>query len=213
MRISLAYTNENLEDQFDKLVTLCQEVFGQYQYLYIGIDQLISSHCLNSALVHPPYAIRARTPLSKTLRRDHQDLLIDGCKDLYKMDTSYVLFKNFTIDLYVHILIGELAGKDLRACRVVRNQYYCPHQTFLGFDHAQSCLSALFWSKESDISETCPLKPIPHADYYVQISPSKFVVALDELESVRFSCNRSAFAARDTKLKMVEFATNLPSTT
>ena len=55
MQTSLAYTKryENLEDQFDKLVTLCQEVFGQYQFLYAGIDQLISSHRLNSALVHP----------------------------------------------------------------------------------------------------------------------------------------------------------------
>ena len=88
----------------------------------------------------------------------------------------------------------ELAGKDLRACRVVQNQYYCPHQTVLGFDYAQSCLSALFWSEEAAITETCPLKPIPHADYYVQISPSQFIVAIDELEPIRFSCNRSAFA-------------------
>ena len=109
MRTSLAYTKryEHLEDQFDKLVTLCQEVFGQYQFLYAGIDHLISSHPLNSALVHPPYAIRALTSLSKTLRREHKDLLIDGYKDLYKMDTSYVLFKNFTMNLYVHIPIGD----------------------------------------------------------------------------------------------------------
>ena len=102
MRTSLAYTKryENLEDQFDKLVTLRQEVFGQYQFLYAGIDQLIASHRLNSALVHPPYAIWALNSLSKTLRRDHKDLLIDGYKDLYKMDISYVLFKNFTMDLY-----------------------------------------------------------------------------------------------------------------
>ena len=107
------------------------------------------------------------------------------------MDMLYGLFKKFTMDLFVHIPIGdhsatltlydfvpapirlashpqlfsvhpyrihiavgnsressykELAGKDLRACRVVRNQYNCPHQTVLGFDHARSCLSALFWS-------------------------------------------------------------------
>ena len=154
--------------------------------------------------------------MSKILRREHKDLLIDGYKDLYKMDTSYVLFKNFTMYLHVHILIGdhsatltlygfvpapiclashpqlfpmhpyriqiavgdyrqsvykELAGKDLRACRVLRNQYYCPHQTVLCFDHAQSCLSALFWSEEDAITETCALKPIPHADYYAQMSP------------------------------------------
>ena len=241
MRTSLAYTKryENLEDQFDKLVTLLQEVFGQYQFVYAGIDQLIFSHRLNSALVHPPYAIRALTSLSKALRRDHKDLLIEGYKDLYKMDTSYVLFGNFTMDLYVHIPIGdhsatltlyefvpapirlashpqlfsvhpyrihiavgdsrqvnykELAGKDLRACRVVRNQYYCPHQTVLGFDHAESCLSALSWGEETAIFKTCPLKPIPHQDYYVQIAPTQFIVAIDELEPIRFSCNRSSFA-------------------
>ena len=46
IRTSLPYTKryENLEDQFDKLVTLRQEVFGQYQFLSAGIDQLISSH-------------------------------------------------------------------------------------------------------------------------------------------------------------------------
>ena len=64
----------------------------------------------------------------------------------------------------------------------------------LGFDHAQSCLSALFWSEEEAISETCTLKPIPHADYYIQIFPSKFIVALDELDSIRFSWNQTAFA-------------------
>ena len=73
----------------------------------VWIDELISSHRLNSALVHPPYAIRVLTSLSKTLRREHKDLLIDGYKDLYKMDTSYVLFKNFTMDLYIHIPIGD----------------------------------------------------------------------------------------------------------
>ena len=41
------------------------------------------------------------------------------------------------------------------------------------------------------ITKTCPLKPIPHADYYIQISPSQFIVAIDELEPIRFSCNRS----------------------
>ena len=71
-------------------------MFGQFQFLYAGIDQLISSHRLNNTLVHPPYAIRALTSLSKILRREHKDLLIDGYKDLYKMDTSNVLFKNFT---------------------------------------------------------------------------------------------------------------------
>ena len=109
----------------------------------------------------------------------------------------------FSVHPYcIHIAVGEsrqanykeLAGKDLRACRVVRNQYYCPHQTVLGFDHANSCLSALFWSEEAAISKTCPLKPIPPSDYYVQISPSQLVVAIDELEPIRFSCNRSAFA-------------------
>ena len=101
MRTSLAYTKryENLEDQFDKLASLCQEDFGQYQFLYAGIDQLISSYRLNSALVHPRYAIRALTSLSKALSKDHKDLLIEVYEDLYKLDYFYVLFKNFTMDV------------------------------------------------------------------------------------------------------------------
>ena len=74
MRSSLAYTKryETLKDQFDILVSLRQEVFGQYQFLYAGIDQLISSHWLNSALVHPPYAIGALTSLSNSFSKTSQ---------------------------------------------------------------------------------------------------------------------------------------------
>lgn len=85
-------------------------------------------------------------------------------------------------------------GVKATLVHIVHILLHCPHQTVLGFDHAQSCLSALFWIEEEAIVETCPLKPIPHADYYVKISPSKLIVAFDELESIRFSCNCTAFA-------------------
>lgn len=48
MRTLLAFTKRhgNLNDQFEKLVSLRQKVCGQPQFLYAGIDQLISSHQL-----------------------------------------------------------------------------------------------------------------------------------------------------------------------
>ena len=44
------------------------------------------------------------------------------------------------------------------------------------------------------IEKTCPIKPIPHADYFTQLSPAQFVMAVGEPETFRFSCNHSTIA-------------------
>ena len=98
---------EHLEDQYDWLVALKNECFDQYSYLYAGIDQLLNSRKLNSALVHPPFVRKALTKLSQKVRKEHQDLLIDDYRDLLLLDTSFVLLRNFTLDLYTHIPVAD----------------------------------------------------------------------------------------------------------
>ena len=238
MTTILGYTEnfKHLEDQYDRLVALKAETFDQYSYVYAGIDQLLISSKLNSALIHPPFVTKALTRLTQRLRKNHQDLLI---ADLYLMDTSFVLLRNYSLDLYVHIPVGdhtstmrlleyvptpillsshpqlfslepyrihlavgdtqltgykELSGRDLRSCRVVKTSYFCPHQTVLGFDHGQSCLSAMYWGNEDVVRQTCPLKPIPHDEYFTQLSPTTFVLALNHPEMFRFSCGHSSVA-------------------
>ena len=67
---------------------------------------LISSK-LNSALIHPPFVNKALTPLTQRLCKDHRDLLIADYRDLYLLDTFFVLLRNFSLDLYVHIPVGD----------------------------------------------------------------------------------------------------------
>ena len=112
MTTSLAYTEryEQLEDQYNRLVGLKNECFDQYSYLYAGIDQLLTSRKLNSVLVHPPFVRKALTRLSQKVRKEHQDLLITDYRDLYLLDTSFVLLRNFTLDLYTHIPVADHAN-------------------------------------------------------------------------------------------------------
>ena len=241
MTTILGYTEnfKHLEDQYDRLVALKGETFDQYSYMYAGIDQLLISSKLNSALIHPPFVTKALTRLTQRLRKNHQDLLIADYRDLYLLDTSFVLLWNYSLDLYVHIPVGdhtstmrlfeyvptpillsshpqlfsvepyrihlavgdtqqtgykELLGRDLRSCRVVKTSYFCPHQTVLGFDHGKSCLSAMYWGNEDVVRQTCPLKPIPHDEYFTQLSPTTFVLALSHPEMFRFSCGHSSVA-------------------
>ena len=42
--------------------------------------------------------------------------------------------------------------------------------------------------------QTCPLKPIPHDEYFTQLSPTTFVLALSHPEMFRFSCGHSSAA-------------------
>ena len=240
MTTILGYTKnyKHLEDQYDRLVALKGETFDQYSYVYAGIDQMLISSKLNSALTHPPFVNKALTCLTQHLRKNPQDLLIADYKDLYLLDTFFVLFRNFSLDLYVHIPVGdhtstmrlleylptpillsshpqfsvepyrihlavedtqqtgykELYGQDLRSCQVVKTSYFCPHQTVLGFDHGKSCLSAMYWGNEDVVRQTCPLKPIPHDEYFTQLSPTTFVLALSHPEMFRFSCGQSSVA-------------------
>ena len=236
MRTALSYTEryEHLEDEYDTAVSLRSEVFGQYSYIYAGIEQLKSSHRLNSAIVHPPFVNEALTQLSADLRQDFKDLLIEDKNDVYQLETSYVMLPNFTLDIFVHVPVGdhsrqlklyefipapirlsnhsqffqvepfrthiavgpsrkddykELSPRDLSACKVLQHFYYCPHQSVLGFDHAASCLSALFWNEDEMVRLSCPLKPVPHKDYFVQLNPSEFVLALDQRQPFRFKCD------------------------
>lgn len=193
---------------------------------------LISSK-LNIALIHPPFVRKALIRLNQLLRKDHRDLLISDFRDLYLLDTSFVLLWNFFLDLYVHIPGGdhtstmrlleyvptpnqlfsvepyrihlavgetqqagfkELSGLDLRSCRVVKTSYFCPHQTVLGFDHGKNCLSAMYWGNEDVVRHTCPLKPIPHDEFFTQLSPTTFLLALSRGEMFRFFCSHSSVA-------------------
>ena len=109
----------------------------------------------------------------------------------------------FSVEPYrIHLAVGdtqqkgykELSGRDLRSCRVVKTSYFCPHQTVLGFDHGKSCLSAMYWGNEDVVKKTCPLKPIPHEEFFTQLSPTTFVLALSHPEMFRFSCSHSTVA-------------------
>ena len=64
MTTILGYTEnyKHLEDQHDRLVALKGETFDQYSYVYAGIDQMLISSKLNSALIHPPF--RQQSPHS-----------------------------------------------------------------------------------------------------------------------------------------------------
>ena len=68
--------------------------FDQYSYLYAGIDQLLNSRKLNSALVHPPFVRKALTRLSQRVCKEHQYLQIGDYRDLYLLDTSFVFQYN-----------------------------------------------------------------------------------------------------------------------
>ena len=109
MATSLAYTEnyKHLEDQYDRLVALKGETFDQYSYVYAGIDQMLISSKLNSALIHPPFVSKVLTRLTQRLRKDHRDMLIADNRDLYLLDTSFMLLRNFSMDLYVHIPVGD----------------------------------------------------------------------------------------------------------
>ena len=112
MTTGLAYTEkyEQLEDQYDRLVGYKNECFDQYSYLYARIDQLLTSRKLNSAMVHPPLVRNALTRLSQRVRKEHQDLLIMDYRDLYLLDTSFVLLRNFTLNLFTHIPVADHAS-------------------------------------------------------------------------------------------------------
>ena len=110
MTTSLAYTERyaQLENQYDRLVGLKNECFDQYSYLYAGIDQALNSQKLNSALVHPsppPFVRKALTRLSQKVCKEHQDLLIADCRDFYLLETSFVLLRNFALDLFVCLFV------------------------------------------------------------------------------------------------------------
>ena len=235
MTTILGYTEnfKHLEDQYDRLVALKGETFYQYSYVYAGIDQMLISNKLNSALIHPPFVTKALTRLTQRLRKDHQDLLITGIctcwtphlsssgtspwiymftyrtstmRLLEYVPTPILLSSHpqlFSVEPYIiHLAVGdtqqkgykELSGRDLRSCRVVKTSYFCPHQTVLGFDHGKSCLSAMYWGNEDVVKKTCPLKPIPHDEYFTQLSPTTFVLALSHPEMFRFSCGHSSVA-------------------
>ena len=73
MTTILGYTEnfKHLEDQYDRLVALKGETFDQYSYVYAGIEQMLISNKLNSALIHPPFVTKALTRLTQRLRKDH----------------------------------------------------------------------------------------------------------------------------------------------
>ena len=70
MTTILSYTGnyKHLEDQYDRLIALKGEPFDQYLYVYAGIDQMLISSKLNSALIHPPFVNKALTILTQCLR-------------------------------------------------------------------------------------------------------------------------------------------------
>ena len=109
MTTILDYTKnfKHLKDQYDRLVALNGETFDQYSYVYAGIDQMLISSKLISALIHPRFVTKALTRLTQRLRKNHQDLLIADYRDLYLLDTSFVLLRNFYLDLYAHIPVGD----------------------------------------------------------------------------------------------------------
>ena len=51
------------------------------------------------------------TVLTTKLRMNHNDLLLTDRSQVWEMDTSYVLFSNFTLVLFVHFPVGNTKTK------------------------------------------------------------------------------------------------------
>ena len=52
----------------------------------------------------------------------------------------------------------------------------------------------MYWGNEDVVRHTCPLKPIPHDEFFTQLSPTTFVLALSHPEMFRFTCSHSSVA-------------------
>ena len=100
-----------LENEYDNMVTLRQQVFAIYDRLQLGISQLIQNQRVNTNLVAAKTMYQQLTILTAKLRMVHKDILLTDRSQVWEMDTSYVLFANFTLVLFVHFPVGSTKTK------------------------------------------------------------------------------------------------------
>ena len=100
-----------MENEYDNLVALRQQVFAIYDRLQLGISQLIQNQRVNTNLVAAKTMHQQLTVLTTKLRMNHKDLLLTDRSQVWEMDTSYVLFSNFTLVLFVHFPVGNTKTK------------------------------------------------------------------------------------------------------
>ena len=140
---------KKLENEYDKIVALRQQVFAIYDRLQLGVSQLIQNQRVNTNLVSAKTMYQQLTLLSTKLRMDHKDLLLTDRSQVWEMDTSYVLFANFTIVLFVHFPVGSTKTK-------LKLVEYIPTPLKLGNDpqvytlHSEKIYLAVSTSRHSD---------------------------------------------------------------
>ena len=89
-----------------RLVTLEQvisrrdDMFGQYQLIYNGIETLVSSQWLSTSMASPTRVYDRLKLINKTLKDSHQMILLEGFKDVYALETSYLLYYNLTLSIF-----------------------------------------------------------------------------------------------------------------
>ena len=143
---------KRLENEYDKIVALRQQVFAIYDRLQLGISQLIQNQRVNTNLVSSKTMYKQLTMLTTKLRMDHKDLLLTDRSQVWEMDTSYVLFANFTIVLFVHFPVGHTKTK-------LKLVEYIPTPLKLGNDpqvytlHSENSYLAVSSSRRNDFHE------------------------------------------------------------
>ena len=102
---------ENLEDEYDKIVALRQQVFSVYDRFKRGIAGLVSSSKINPNLIDTSVMYEQLTRLTGKLRLQFKGLLLTDRSQVWEMDTSYLLYSNYSIVIFVHLPVGDASLK------------------------------------------------------------------------------------------------------
>ena len=102
---------ENLEDEYDKIVSLRQQVFAVYDRFKQGIANLVLSNKINPYLIDTSKMYEQLTLLTSKLRLQYKGLLLTDRTQVWEMDTSYLLYSNYSIVIFVHLPVGDASVK------------------------------------------------------------------------------------------------------
>ena len=115
MKLRHQVTTEEMDERliltYERVVSYLEEIKEQYRKIHRCLSTLVSTKRLSTAVVSPPEVYHQLTAIAQQLRGEGMELLMEEKQEVYEMETSYVLFENMTLAIFVHLPVGKLGGE------------------------------------------------------------------------------------------------------
>ena len=80
--------DEKMLVTLDQVISRRDDMFGQYQLIYDGIETLVTSKRLSTSLSSPMRVYKRLKAINAIWKEAQQEILLEDFKDLYALETS-----------------------------------------------------------------------------------------------------------------------------